>query len=54
MSGGPLVDAAGRIVGINSRFQRSTPTSDAEDIGFAIPSDRAASDLVHLRRNAHR
>jgi S1-C subfamily serine protease len=41
-SGGPLLDAAGNVVGINT----ATSTS-AEGIGFAIPID-AAAELIQL------
>ena len=48
-SGGPLVNAAGLVVGINTAIIRSTPsTEQAEGIGFAIPSDtvRLVTDEV--------
>jgi 2-alkenal reductase len=39
-SGGPLVDLAGEVVGINTLIVRSTGTgSVAEGLGFAIPSN---------------
>jgi serine protease Do len=39
-SGGPLLDAAGRVIGINT-----AAVSSADGIGFAIPIDEAASIL---------
>ncbi|MHB8509946.1 MAG: S1C family serine protease [Candidatus Dormibacteria bacterium] len=45
-SGGPLIDLAGNVVGINTAIAgRSSGTSSdvAQGIGFAIPSDRARS-----------
>lgn len=36
-SGGPLLDAAGRVVGINSQI--STRDGDNDGVGFAIPMD---------------
>lgn len=46
-SGGPLVDAAGRVVGINTSFL--TETGGSEGIGFAIPADLAAAVVEQLR-----
>jgi serine protease Do len=41
-SGGPLVDLAGQVIGINTLIVRSTGTgSVAEGLGFAIPIDTA-------------
>ncbi len=58
-SGGPLVDSAGRVIGINSVI-RSAGSSDADSgnigIAFAIPIDQAkriAQDIIesgHARR----
>jgi S1-C subfamily serine protease len=45
-SGGPLLDTSGRLVGIASLV---APAGSAEDIGFAIPADRAA-DLIEQAR----
>ncbi|HXG26883.1 MAG TPA: trypsin-like peptidase domain-containing protein [Candidatus Binatia bacterium] len=41
-SGGPLLDAAGRVVGINTAI-----AADAEGLGFAIPIS-AAAELIDL------
>lgn len=38
-SGGPLIDEAGRLVGINTAAAQA---GDAENVGFAIPIDEAA------------
>jgi len=43
-SGGPLVNTAGQIVGINTRAVMS-----GGDIGFAIPSETAAHIIAQLR-----
>jgi S1-C subfamily serine protease len=44
-SGGPLVDAAGAVVGINSAGAVSSASVNAENIGFAIPIADALSAL---------
>jgi serine protease Do len=43
-SGGPLLDASGRVIGINTASAAS-----AEGIGFAIPIDQAASIMAGAR-----
>jgi S1-C subfamily serine protease len=47
-SGGPLFDAAGRVIGINAQIQSTTGT--AEGVGFAIPIDLAKRSLDQLVR----
>jgi len=51
-SGGPLVDAAGRIVGINTAVARSDPMTAATNVGFAISSDEVLEVLDELRARA--
>lgn len=49
-SGGPLVDAAGRVVGINTAVAASGGGVEASNIGFAISIDTAlqvADQLLH-------
>jgi len=46
-SGGPLVDARGRVVGINSQI-RSTG-GGGEGVGFAVPIDVVERSLAQLR-----
>ena len=48
-SGGPLIDAAGRLVGINTA---SASASAAENIGFAIAIDGALPIIQDLARTA--
>jgi S1-C subfamily serine protease len=43
-SGGPLLDAAGQVIGINTAVAAS-----AEGIGFAVPIDTAASVIAEAR-----
>lgn len=43
-SGGPLVNLAGEVVGINTLVVRGTPSGDvAEGLGFAVPVNTAAA-----------
>jgi S1-C subfamily serine protease len=46
-SGGPLLDARGRVVGINSQIQ--TSTGDGSGVGFAVPVETARRSLSQLR-----
>ncbi|KAF0113464.1 MAG: Protease Do precursor [Rhodobacteraceae bacterium] len=45
-SGGPLFDAEGRVVGINTAIV--SPTGGSVGIGFAVPSDTARSVIADL------
>jgi putative serine protease PepD len=54
-SGGALIDASGRVIGINSAmYSSSSQASSSSDagsvgLGFAIPVDTVKSDLAKLR-----
>jgi putative serine protease PepD len=53
-SGGPLLDAAGHVIGINSQIESDSGGSDG--IGFAVPSSivqRVAQQLVSGGKVAH-
>jgi S1-C subfamily serine protease len=49
-SGGPLLDAAGEVVGVNSQIQSATGSDGNVGIGFAVPINtvkNVASQLIH-------
>ena len=46
-SGGPLLDAAGRVVGVNAQIASQTGANDG--VGFAIPIDTAKQILPQLK-----
>jgi putative serine protease PepD len=48
-SGGPLVDATGKVIGINSAVAASGGSTSAENIGFAIAIDNATPVIDRLR-----
>ena len=48
-SGGPLVNARGEVVGINSQIQSTS--GGGEGVGFAVPIDTVRSSLSELRRS---
>jgi S1-C subfamily serine protease len=55
-SGGPLLDAAGRVIGINSQIATSDGSSDTGGggnvgIGFAVPINTAKKVLPQLKQN---
>jgi putative serine protease PepD len=50
-SGGPLVDATGKVIGINSAVAASGQGASAENIGFAIAIDNARPVIDRLRNH---
>ena len=47
-SGGPLLDARGRVLGINSQIR--TTSGEGSGVGFAVPADVVRRSLDQLRR----
>jgi S1-C subfamily serine protease len=50
-SGGPLLDAAGRVIGINSQIETGGSGNGNIGIGFAVPIDTAKRLLPELEKN---
>lgn len=48
-SGGPLVNADGQVVGIDTAVATGSSTVSAQNIGFAIPIDHVSSVLARFR-----
>jgi len=51
-SGGPLLDARGRVIGINSQIETGGTSGGSVGIGFAIPIDTAKQVLPQLEHGA--
>ncbi|HZM55178.1 MAG TPA: trypsin-like peptidase domain-containing protein [Acidimicrobiales bacterium] len=52
-SGGPLVDSSGKVIGMNTAVASSADgTSQAQNIGFAIPSNKIQQELPELRNKS--
>ena len=49
-SGGPLLDAAGRVIGINSQIETGGNGNGNVGIGFAVPIDTAKKVLPQLEK----
>jgi S1-C subfamily serine protease len=47
-SGGPLLDARGRVIGINAQIRSTSGTGNDSGIGFAIPIDAAKHSAAQL------
>jgi S1-C subfamily serine protease len=50
-SGGPLLDAAGRVIGINAQIRSGGGSNGFEGVGFAVPIDSARRSLAQIRRS---
>src|SRR6202022_1055215 len=49
-SGGPLLDAAGRVIGINSQIATGSSGGGSVGIGFAVPINTAKSEISQLEK----
>ncbi|MEA2315686.1 MAG: hypothetical protein QOI03_2378 [Solirubrobacteraceae bacterium] len=49
-SGGPLLDAAGRVIGINSQIETGSSGGGSVGIGFAVPINTAKSEISRLEK----
>jgi S1-C subfamily serine protease len=49
-SGGPLLDAAGRVIGINSQIETGGSGNGSVGIGFAVPINTAKSEIHELEK----
>jgi S1-C subfamily serine protease len=47
-SGGPLLDARGRVIGINAQIQSQSGNGNDSGVGFAIPIDAAKRSVQQL------
>ena len=47
-SGGPLIDAAGRVIGVNSQIETASGGGGNVGIGFAVPSNTVKSVVAQL------
>jgi S1-C subfamily serine protease len=47
-SGGPLIDAAGRVIGVNSQIETGSGGGGNVGIGFAVPSNTVKSVVAQL------
>src|SRR5437588_3884251 len=49
-SGGPLLDAAGRVIGINSQIETGSNGGGSVGIGFAVPINTAKAEISQLEK----
>jgi S1-C subfamily serine protease len=52
-SGGPLLDARGRVIGINAQIRSQSGTGNDSGVGFAIPIDAAKHSVQQLLEKGH-
>jgi S1-C subfamily serine protease len=52
-SGGPLIDAEGRVIGVNSQIETANGGGGNVGIGFAVPSNTVKSVVAQLIEDGH-
>ena len=52
-SGGPLLDARGRVIGINAQIRSQSGNGNDSGVGFAIPIDTAKRSVQQLLARGH-
>jgi S1-C subfamily serine protease len=52
-SGGPLIDAQGRVIGVNSQIETASGGGGNVGIGFAVPSNTVKSVVAQLVEDGH-
>jgi putative serine protease PepD len=56
-SGGPLLDAQGRVIGVNSQIESDSSSASGQagnvGIGFAVPSNTVRNVVTQLQRSGH-
>jgi S1-C subfamily serine protease len=53
-SGGPLLDARGEVIGVNSQIQPADPTSQGNvGIGFAVPINTVRTVAAQIMKTGH-
>ena len=53
-SGGPLLNGAGEVIGINSQIATAAAGAGNAGVGFAVPANMVRADLVRLDHGAAR
>ncbi len=52
-SGGPLLNARGEVIGVNSQIETGSSTGGNVGVGFAIPSNTVKTVIAQLIRQGH-
>jgi putative serine protease PepD len=56
-SGGPLLDAQGRVIGVNSQIESDSSSASGQagnvGIGFAVPSNTVRNVVTQLQKSGH-
>lgn len=50
-SGGPLINALGEVIGVNTALYTNTKNGGSIGLGFAVPAERAQRVIAELREN---